>query len=196
MCGRPVRFFELEDRTKFRETPSFCTLDLGLCSHNPCMRINTARERSSSLEADVYLAQRHSGSLSGLELRQAASMAANLSVAKGWHLLAADRSGERIIGAALVIEECLIADSSRRYDGKSILLVAGMIAGPFGITQASAIARSSGAENVHAMYLGGWAGDVPDCDSIWGPDTESSTNDESSEHNWNPQQHTQCQFIV
>jgi hypothetical protein len=114
----------------------------------------------------LYAAQRHAGSFGGEELRAAAEYAARLSCQNGWRLLAADASGERIVGTATIVGNCHVADTTRRQDGASILLVAGAIAGQYGLARAAFLARSMGASEVHCAYIGGWKGDIPGCDSV------------------------------
>lgn len=113
----------------------------------------------------VYLAQRYAGVLGGITLERAARSAASVAQCGRWELVAADSSGERILGVASLVGGA-IADTSRRLDGKKLLVVAGRIAGPYGIAQAAWIARGAGALEVHAAHLGGWEGPIDGCDSV------------------------------
>ncbi len=91
--------------------------------------------------------------------------AAALSAALGWHLLASGQSGERIVAAASLDHRALFADASRRLDGLVVLLVAGLLAGPYELARDAAVARSLGATAVHAAFIGGWDCPIPGCDS-------------------------------
>jgi len=113
----------------------------------------------------LYAAQRHAGTFHGGDLLAAAKAAWQLATGNGWFLVAADSSGERIVGTATTIGECSIVDTSRRHDGLEVLVVAGMIAGPYGIARAAARSRSMGASAVHCFYLGGWSGKILGCDT-------------------------------
>lgn len=112
---------------------------------------------STSLLMQVCEAQTRNSTLASKELRSAARTLAALATAGGWALLAVDGAGERLIGAALVADEGVrVVDASRRLDGLSILLVAGHIAGPTGISMKAALALSLGAIRVEATVLGPW----------------------------------------
>lgn len=105
-------------------------------------------------------------------------------------LVAADQAGERIIGAATVLHPAISApaDLSRRLDGRNILLVSGVIAGPIGLMQSAARLRSLGAKAVHAAVLDGWDETIPGIDSLFplcrqapGPGSVSSPSPRSKE---------------
>lgn len=132
--------------------------------HNGLMN---RRARSGHDAIDLlYAVQSYAGSFGGQDLLAAAEHAAQLSSLNGWRLLAADSSGERIVGVASTLGECYLADTAWRHDGVAILLVAGAIAGQFGLARAAWIARSMGASEVHCAYIGGWEGGIPGCDSV------------------------------
>jgi len=113
----------------------------------------------------LYTAQRHAGALVGRKLVEAADWVSSLAVSKNWSILSCDCSGERILGAAATKDSVDIIDSSRRFDGRDVLLVAGMVAGPAGLARSARIARSKGATSVHCAYLGGWEGVVAGVES-------------------------------
>lgn len=123
-------------------------------------------EDISELQARLYIAQRHAATLSGVELKSVATAAGALAQSRQMQLVAADSSGERIIGAATLLYDCAIADTTRRHDGIVLLIVAGMVAGPHSIARAAAIARFAGATEVHACHLGGWDGPIHGCDTV------------------------------
>jgi len=114
----------------------------------------------------LYAAERHTGTFGGDDLVTAAETAMRLALDNDWHLLAADSSGERIVGTATTLDDCPLVDTSRRQDGLDVLVVAGMLAGPYGVAQAAARARSMGAKRVHCFYVGGWSGVIPGCDTV------------------------------
>jgi hypothetical protein len=113
-------------------------------------------------------AQTRNSLLRGEELNAAASTAAEVATRQRARLIAGDGAGERIIGAALSVlpAECLPANLAQRFDGQSLLLVSGVIAGPAGLAQAAARLRSLGARAVHAAVLGGWSEPIPDIETI------------------------------
>lgn len=121
---------------------------------------------ASNVVGLLFAAQCHAGSFGGERLLAAAEHAARLSSQNGWGLVASDSAGERIVGTATVVGDCHVVDTSRRQDGASVLLVAGAIAGPFGLARAASVARSQGASEVHCAYVGGWVGPIPGCDTI------------------------------
>jgi hypothetical protein len=124
------------------------------------------REASdSNVVGLLFAAQCHAGSFGGERLLAAAEHAARLSRQNVWSLFASDSAGERIVGTATLVGDCHVVDTSRRQDGVSVLLVAGVIAGPFALARAASIARSQGALEVHCAYLGGWVGHIPGCDT-------------------------------
>ena len=118
------------------------------------------------LIASIYAAQRHAGSFRGDALLAAAEAAGRLAIDNGWLLIAADSSGERIVGTATTVVECALVDTSRRLDDVDVLVVAGMIAGPYGVLETAARSRSMGARAVHCFYVGGWSGDLDGVDTV------------------------------
>lgn len=122
-----------------------------------------AREDAITL---LYAAQRHAGTFGGEDLVTAAEAARRLALDNGWHVIAADSSGERIVGTISTLGECSIVDTSRRQDGLDVLVVAGMIAGPYSVSETAARSRSMGAITVHCFYIGGWPGEMPGCDTV------------------------------
>ncbi|MGH3724608.1 MAG: hypothetical protein ACRDUS_10860 [Mycobacterium sp.] len=115
----------------------------------------------------VLAAQTANSTLRGDDLRTAGRKVAALSTRTGDALLAVDDAGERIIGASLLADDSVrTADSSQRFDGESVLLVAGHIAGTTGIALKAAVARSLGASRVHAVIFGEACIDIPGCDRV------------------------------
>ena len=105
--------------------------------------------------------QTRNGSLGGDDLRAAADEVAALALSHGFALRACDDTGERMVGAALVLHPaCVLTDTTGRLDGLDVLLVSGAVAGPFGLTRAACLASNLGARTVRAAVLGGWPGDV------------------------------------
>ncbi|MDY7528139.1 MULTISPECIES: hypothetical protein [unclassified Cryobacterium] len=127
----------------------------------------------------LYAAQRHAGTFGGADLLAAAQSAWRLANENGWAIIAADSSGERIVGTATTIGECSTVDTSRRQDGLDVLVIAGMIAGPYGLMETAARSRFMGAKTVHCFYVSGWSGDIPGCDTVHRLITESIWEDES-----------------
>jgi hypothetical protein len=115
----------------------------------------------------LYAAQTHNATLAGAELLNAAGAAADLAVRHGGRLLAADDTGERILGAALVLPNpCEPVNTSQRLDGQTVVLISGAVAGPVGLTQAVARLRSMGAARVHIGVLDGWECGVAGSDTV------------------------------
>lgn len=113
----------------------------------------------------VYWAERYFNSLVGSRLAQVASWAAYLAELHSAELLACDRQGERIVGAATVQSELRAVDTTRRLDGQRIVLVAGALAGPVSLEQSTMILRSLGASEVHCAWADGWSGEIGAADS-------------------------------
>jgi hypothetical protein len=130
----------------------------------------------NTLVQRVLHAQSHNSALQGDDLTVATKDLARIA---GEHsdseLVAADAAGDRIIGAATVLHPALNApaDLTRRLDGRSVLLVSGVVAGAVGLMQTAARLRSLGATAVHAAILNGWDEAIPGMDelvSLGGPD--------------------------
>jgi hypothetical protein len=113
-------------------------------------------------------AQTRNGLLLGDELAAAAHDAASVAARTSAQLVAADRTGERIIGAALALapNDCRPADLTHRVDGQSLLLISGVVAGPYGLAEAAARLKSLGARTVVAAVLGGWSEPIVGIETI------------------------------
>lgn len=123
----------------------------------------------NTLVQRVLYAQSHNAVLQGLDLAVATEDLARLAREHGdAELVAADAAGDRIIGAATVLHPGLNApaDVSRRLDGRSVLLVSGVVAGPVGLMQTATRLRSLGARAVHAAVLDGWDEAIPGIDDL------------------------------
>lgn len=119
----------------------------------------------------VLDAQRANATLSGGELRAAAEHLADLCAERHVLLMAIDRAGERIIGAAMSVAdvELDVYDYTSGFpQGSTCLMVGGHAAGPVRLADAAAAASSAGAAQVEAAILGGWPDPVPGVAQIRG----------------------------
>ena len=110
----------------------------------------------------VMAAQQTNATLTGRDLRAAAENITEL--ATGHTVLKAlDAVGERIIGAALLLDDSLQTwDYTGPFPAKSTcLLIGGVVAGPVGITAAAQGAAAAGATRVEVALLSGWSNPVP-----------------------------------
>lgn len=121
----------------------------------------------SDLLAAVAAAQSRNSTLRGEELRECGRETARLAQERGLGLLAADATGERLIGAALAIADDLrVLDRTQNLDGAAVLLVSGRVAGAAGLAQQARLTKALGASRVEVAVLGGWAGPIPGCVSV------------------------------
>src|SRR4051794_26349371 len=123
----------------------------------------------NALVQRVLNAQSHNALLRGDDLAVATGDLARIARDhEAAELVAADTAGDRIIGAATVLHPppTAPADLSQRLDGRNVLLVSGMIAGPIGLMQTAARLRSLGATDVRAAVLGGWDDTIPGIDEL------------------------------
>ena len=106
--------------------------------------------------------QRRNSTLNGPVLADAAHAVSRLARRRRGALVAHDSTGERIIGAALVLRpgSCKAADLTERFHEDSLVVVSGMIAAPHALTQTINRLRSLGAAEVHVALLGGWPGQI------------------------------------
>jgi hypothetical protein len=113
-------------------------------------------------------AQTRNALLEGDELAAAAAATADIARHRHAALIAEDGAGERIIGATIALNpgECTPADLTQRFDGQTLLLVCGVIAGSVGLAQTAARLRSLGAQAVHVCILGGWTEPIPGIETI------------------------------
>ena len=120
-----------------------------------------------SLLDRIFDAQTRNSTLAGAELRDAAQDLAALTTRSRRALLAVDEAGQRLIGAALLMDERVrTVDVSRRLDGLDVTLVAGYVADTTGIALKAALARSLGVRTVDAAVLGGPVPPVEGCDHV------------------------------
>jgi hypothetical protein len=101
--------------------------------------------------------QRRNASLTGPDLAAAASAVARLAREHRAVVLAADGTGDRIVGAALAAHsnDVVAADTTARLSDQVVLVVSGAVAGPVGLSQVAARLRSLGASALHAGVLDG-----------------------------------------
>ncbi|GJO16031.1 hypothetical protein NJB1507_03250 [Mycobacterium marinum] len=120
-----------------------------------------------SLLNRILTAQSANSALCGDDLRNAGREVAALALRGGDELLAVDDAGERIIGAALLADDGVRAvDTSRRLDNRSVLLVAGHVAGTTGVASKADLARSLGAAHVRAAFLSEEGVRIDGCDAV------------------------------
>lgn len=110
----------------------------------------------------VLGAQQANATLSGRDLRVAAEnlvrASSDVTVMK-----ALDAAGERIIGAALLLNDSLATwDYTSEFPRRATcLLVGGVVAGPVSIATAARAAADAGAARVEAAIVGGWTNHIP-----------------------------------
>lgn len=122
----------------------------------------------TNLLAGVLEAQTRNSLLAGDELRSAASALVEILRTRRIVALPSDSVGDRILGAALLLESSLqLADRSRRFDGCRVLLVAGYISGEAGVSARARSVRALGAVHVEAALLSRWADPIDGCDAVW-----------------------------
>ena len=120
-----------------------------------------------SLLDRICEAQTRNTTLAGDNLRAAACDLSLLARGTRRGLLAVDETGERLIGATLVLGRGVYAvEASRRLDGLDVLLVAGHLAGTTGIAMKAELARSLGARSVEVATLEGLGSPVSGCDRV------------------------------
>ena len=112
-------------------------------------------------------AKERNSTLAHSDLRHAARATAKVAYERGLELVACDQAGERVIGAALGLDDRIVAaDRSRRLDGLRVLLVSGRVAGSAGIAQQARLIRNLGADTVEVAVLDGWGEPILGCDKI------------------------------
>jgi hypothetical protein len=110
--------------------------------------------------ARVLNAQRENATLAGHQLRAAARDLIDLSVNPSTFVLTYDDAGQRIVGAALALDDAFpvpFDTTAPLPPGAVCLLVGGVIAGPLGVAELARLARNLGAAQVNAAVLGGWS---------------------------------------
>lgn len=110
---------------------------------------------------NVLGAQKANSVLSGVMLRRAAEDLVAIRRDLGAVVQAFDGAGERLIGAALLLddESFETRDATTTLpDGSVCLLVGGYLAGTVGVEMAIKMVKAAGAGPVHVALLGGHAG--------------------------------------
>lgn len=120
----------------------------------------------------VYRAERYFASLVGERLHEVSSWVTSVADAHTAELMGCDKQGERIVGAAAINPGVRVVDTSRRLDGRRVVLVAGALAGPIGLERATCTLRALGATEVHCAWVTGWAGVVGAADTSRSFDAE------------------------
>lgn len=116
----------------------------------------------------VLEAQTRNSLLRGGELLHAAHALVEVLRTYGGTAIASDSVGDRVLGAALLLEPALcLADRSCRFDGTRVLLVAGHIAGDARISARARSVRALGAIRVEAALLSPWPDPVEGLDDMW-----------------------------
>jgi hypothetical protein len=114
--------------------------------------------------ARVLDAQRENATLAGHQLRAAARDLIDLCVNPSTVMLTYDGAGQRIVGAALALDDAFpvpFDTTAPLPPGAVCLLVGGVIAGPLGVAELARLARNLGASQVGAAVLGGWSDPIP-----------------------------------
>jgi len=123
---------------------------------NPVDAINASISANSALVGDA--------------LMEAAKEVVAVARSKQAVVIPTDAASERLIGVALATMPKMfrLADRTRRFDGDTVLLVAGALAGPVGLLEQAAVAARLGAAHVHAAVFCGWADPIVGCESVTG----------------------------
>lgn len=123
---------------------------------------------ATNLLAGVLEAQTRNSLLAGDELLSAARALVELHRTRIAVSMPSDSVGDRILGAALLLEPSLpLADRSLRLDGCRVLLVAGYISGEASVSARARSVRALGAVQVEAALLSRWADSIDGCDAVW-----------------------------
>lgn len=122
----------------------------------------------TNLLAGVLEAQTRNSLLAGDELLCAARGLVEVLQTRRIVALPSDSVGDRILGAALLLEPAIpLADRSLRLDGCGILLVAGHISGDAHVSTRAGSVRALGAVHVEVALLSHWADPIEGCDNVW-----------------------------
>jgi hypothetical protein len=119
--------------------------------------------------ARVLDAQRENATLAGSQLRAAARDLIDLCVNQSTVVLTYDDAGQRIVGAALALDDAFPVpfDTTAPLPlGAVCLLVGGVIAGPFGVAKLAQLAHNLGASQVNAAVLGGWSDPISGINNV------------------------------
>jgi hypothetical protein len=123
---------------------------------------------TTNLLAGVLEAQTRNSLLAGDELTNAARALVEVMRSRRTVAVPSDSVGDRILGAALLLEPTLpLADRSLRFDGCSVLVVAGHISGEARLSARARSVRALGAVHVEAALLTRWADTIDGCDRVW-----------------------------
>ncbi|WP_313554930.1 hypothetical protein [Miniimonas arenae] len=123
---------------------------------------------ATDLLSNVLRAQTRNGQLAGDDLLHAARSLIDILRSRGATAVPSDSVGDRILGAALLLEPALsLLDRSRRMDGSHVVLVAGHLSGDARVAARALSARALGAVSVEAAVLGPWRGSIDGCDEVW-----------------------------
>lgn len=123
---------------------------------------------STDLIGSVLEAQSRNSQLSGDDLTYAAKALFHLLRTTNFCAVASDPTGERILGAALVLYPSIrVANRSDRFDGAGVLLVAGYLSGDARVSTRARTVRALGAVNVHAATLTREMDHAEACDRVW-----------------------------
>lgn len=116
----------------------------------------------------VLDAQRINATLSGRDLRVVAENLIPFA-SKGTVVKAFDATGERIIGAALVLSDALSPwdYTAPMPTGSTCVLVGGLVAGPAAIGAATQAALDAGATRIEVAIIGGWTSPIEGVARIW-----------------------------
>lgn len=122
---------------------------------------------ATNLLAGVLEAQTRNSLLAGDELLKAARALIELLRGRCDIALPTDSVGDRILGAALLLEPALpLADRSRRFDGCHVMLVSGHASGDAAVSTRARCVRALGATHVEAALLSRWAEPIEGCDNV------------------------------
>ena len=123
---------------------------------------------STDLLEGVLEAQTRNSLLAGDELLHAARALIEVLGKQRFTALPSDSTGDRILGAALLLEPSLgLGDQSRRFDGSAVMLVAGHVSGDAQVSSRAKSVRALGATEVQAALLSRWTNVIEGCDQVW-----------------------------
>lgn len=123
---------------------------------------------ATNLLVGVLQAQTRNSLLAGDELTNAARALVEVMRSRRTVAVPSDSVGDRILGAALLLEPTLpLADRSLRFDGCSVLVVAGHISGEARLSARARSVRALGAVHVEAALLNRWTDTIDGCDKVW-----------------------------
>lgn len=128
---------------------------------------NTGPVATNLLEG-VLEAQTRNSLLAGDELLHAARALIEVLGKQRFTAMSSDSTGGRILGAALLLEPSLgLGDQSHRFDGCTVMLVAGHVSGDARVSLRAKSVRALGATEVHVALLSRWTSVIGGCDQVW-----------------------------